>query len=69
MQMLDLELIKALLIVFGMIGPVIILLYMVVFAWRKRCALCGTKMDFKYRKGVVGYICPKCRRYEIKILK
>lgn len=67
--MLDLELIKILLVVFGMIGPIVIILYMIVFMWAKRCALCGARMSFKYRQGVVDYVCPKCRRHEINVLK
>ena len=65
----NIELIKELIIIFGFIGPMIIAFYMIVFAWTKRCIICGAKMEFKYRKGIVGYACPKCRRLEIKVLK
>jgi len=64
-----LELIKVLLVVFGMIGPIVIGLYMLLFVWVKRCPLCGTKMKFQYGRGVVGYTCKKCRHFEIKVLR
>lgn len=64
-----LELIQVLLVVFGIIGPVVIGFYMLLFVWVKRCPLCGTKMKFRYRGGIVGYTCQKCRHFEIKVLK
>jgi len=65
----SLELIQILLVVFGMIGPVVIGIYMVLFVWVKRCPLCGGKMKFRYNRGVVGYTCKKCRHFELKVLK
>ena len=64
-----LELIKHLLVIFGMIGPIVIGLYMLFFVWVKRCPLCGKKMRFDYRGGIVGYTCKECRHFEIKVLK
>lgn len=65
----SLELIKTFLVVFGMIGPIVIGLIMSIFVWVKRCPLCGTKMEFKYKGGVIGRICKKCRHFELKVLK
>ncbi len=67
---MEIELIKQLLIIFGVIAPVIIAVYMLIFLLRKRCPLCGAKMKFLYRgNSVVGYYCPKCKHYEVKVIE
>jgi tRNA(Ile2) C34 agmatinyltransferase TiaS len=63
-----LELIKSFIVIFGIIGPTIILFYMLLFISIKRCPLCGGKMEARYGSGVVGYTCKNCKNIELKIL-
>ncbi len=66
---MEVDLIKHLLIIFGIIAPVIIAIYMLIFLFRKRCPLCGTKMKFIYKGDkVAGYFCPNCKHYEVKVM-
>ncbi len=66
---MEVDLIKHLLIIFGIIAPVIIAIYMLIFLLGKRCPLCGTKMKFLYKGNkVAGYFCPKCKHYEVKVM-
>jgi len=67
---MEIDLIKHLIIVFGIIAPVIIAIYMLIFLLGKRCPLCGARMKFIYKGDkVVGYLCPKCKHYEVKVIE
>ena len=61
---MSIELIQHLLIIVGIVGPIIIALYMLLFLLGKRCPLCGSKMRFNYKgDNVVSYTCDKCKHY------
>lgn len=65
--MLTLEIIKVLLVVFGIIGPATIAIYMLLFVCIRRCPLCGAKMKVHYKgKYVDGYKCEECKHFEVK---
>jgi rubrerythrin len=59
--------IKPLLIITGIIAPIIIASYMILFILVKRCPICGTKMKEIYEgKDWVVYKCPYCGKFESK---
>lgn len=56
------SIILPLLVIFGMIGPAIIAIYMLGFMLVKRCPLCGGKMKISYKgKYIISYSCTKCK--------
>jgi len=61
------ELIKLLLIVVGIIAPVIIAVYIILFVLVKKCPLCGSKMKLEY-KGKRRFVhqCSRCEYSETR---
>lgn len=58
------NIVSVLLVVFGVLGPAIIAVYMLTFLLRKRCPLCGTRMNVDYKgKNFTTYRCPTCHYF------
>jgi hypothetical protein len=58
------NIVSVLLVVFGVLGPAIIAIYMLTFLLRKRCPLCGTRMNVDYKgKNFTTYRCPTCHYF------
>ena len=56
--------VSVLLVAFGVIGPAIIAIYMLTFLLRKRCPLCGSRMNVDYKgKNFTTYRCPTCNYF------
>lgn len=56
--------VSVLLVAFGILGPAIIAIYMLTFLLRKRCPLCGSRMEVDYKgKNFTTYKCPTCNYF------
>lgn len=61
------EIYSTYIIIFGIIAPLIIAVYMISFILVKRCPLCGSKMVTEYKGAyLISYRCPKCKHVVFK---
>jgi len=61
------NIIKPLLIASGIIAPIVIAAYMILFVLVKRCPICGSKMKMEQQdESWIVYKCSKCGHFETK---